>query len=115
MEVPSYQNFSFELFPKHQLTLFLFDKVKNAPSLIEKLIKFELEMTLLNAEMVKHNAKATWNLFSFCKKVAELDPVLVAANKAIFALETSQMITKNIHSEVVVFISGETNVSFERK
>jgi len=89
---------TFVLFPGRTLTLLVFQHLKNAAQLLQQLLIGELELAFMNIELV-----------------IEPFQVLVAANKALHAQQQSSMKTRNIHSELVLTLSANTNIKTSLK
>ena len=88
------KTFTFELHPNHTLHLILYKNVKNAKDLRQLLLQGKEEVGFINAELILDEFQ-----------------VLVAANKAFHYQKLGQLITKNIHAELVYNLSPNTNVS----
>mmetsp|Transcript_21609 Transcript_21609/g.30203 ORF Transcript_21609/g.30203 Transcript_21609/m.30203 type:complete len:179 (+) Transcript_21609:48-584(+) len=92
------KTFTFELHPNRTLHLILYKNVKNAKDLRALLLQGKEEVGFINAELILDEFQ-----------------VLVAANKAIHYQKLGQMITKNIHAELVYNLSPNTNISSSLK
>lgn len=105
----------FDLYPSDTLQLFLFTSVENANDILQRLLKGEMELAFINPTMVPLDITfLLWCLpiFSFMKqKITSEFQICMAATKALEAAKNGTLLTRNIHSELVLNLSAERNVN----
>ena len=85
---------SFELFPARSLHLLLFTAVRNAPSVLSRVLSRELDVALLNARLV-----------------VGVDALHVAANRALHGMERLRRLrAASLHAELVLCLHGGRHV-----
>jgi EKC/KEOPS complex subunit CGI121/TPRKB len=83
------------MFSGHSVVVGLYRKVQNASLLRDRLLKGELMYAFIDAKTLM----APIQLF-------------LAIHKAIHAMDHHQLMTKNVHSEIVYCLSPHSNVSW---
>ena len=97
------------------LTLLLFESVKNGQAIMEQLMKGNLELALMDPEVRFWRclfASCCLRLYRSPKQMCLLGAVTVASQVAATSYKQGAMRTKNIHSELVYNISAANSVRY---
>ncbi|KYR00720.1 hypothetical protein DLAC_02760 [Tieghemostelium lacteum] len=87
------KSYDIPLYPGNSLTIILYQNVSNTDEIMSKLLKGELEYSIIN-----------------CKAIFDHRQLLFAATKVLSIQHSSKLSTHNVHSELIYLLSPTTNM-----